>query len=304
VAWIDAPVEAVWEAFTTADGWKKFGIARVDVDLRVGRRIRSHYDPKGTLGDPQTIENTILAYEPLRLLALKATKVPEGFPFPKAVVDPTWSTFTFTDLGEGRTRVVIRGHGYSTHPDSQRMRAFFERANAATMEQLAARLGRAPSPEAAALRPIEVTAVLPATPEAVFAAWTTSAGLRAVLGIESRVVLEIGGAYEWVFEPEAAEGSRGSEGCVIQTWIPNRLLAFTWNAPPRFELARTLPTRVVVELEREDAHHTRVWLTHAGFADAAAEAVVADEEFAEVRAYFEKAWPLVLGLFQRHFSPR
>ena len=37
----------------------------------------------GTIGDSNTIENTILAYDPLRMLALKASKFPAGFPYTK-----------------------------------------------------------------------------------------------------------------------------------------------------------------------------------------------------------------------------
>jgi uncharacterized protein YndB with AHSA1/START domain len=302
VGWIDAPVDAVWEAFTTAEGWKQFGIAQVEMDFRVGGRIRTHYDPKGTLGDEKTIENTILAYEPLRMLSIKATKAPVGIPFPADVLEKTWSVFSLTDLGDGRTRVVIRGHGYGEDEGSKKARSFFDQGNARSLQRLSERLGRKRSAEEMALAPIELGAVVRATPEAAFEAWTTSAGLKAFLGVESVVRLEPGGPFELHFAPKAPEGKRGSEGCQVLTWIPSRLLSFSWNAPPLFPRAREARTRVVLEFEREDAAHTRVWLTHTGFREAAAKDAETLEEWKKVRAYFEKAWPQVLGALTTHFA--
>ena len=51
---INAPVAEVWRLFTTSAGYQATGVDQAEVDLRVGGLIRSHYDPKGTLGDPET----------------------------------------------------------------------------------------------------------------------------------------------------------------------------------------------------------------------------------------------------------
>ena len=42
---LDVPVAEVWEVFTTAEGWKLLGVAKAEVDFRVGGKIRTHYDP-------------------------------------------------------------------------------------------------------------------------------------------------------------------------------------------------------------------------------------------------------------------
>ena len=60
-------------------------VAHAEIDLKVGGRMRTHYDPKGTIGDPNTIENTILAFEPNRLLVIQVANPPEKFPFKDAV---------------------------------------------------------------------------------------------------------------------------------------------------------------------------------------------------------------------------
>ena len=39
-------------------------------------------------------------------------------------------------------------------------------------------------------------------------------------------------AYELHFLEDAPEGRRGSESCRVLAFVPERLLSFTWNAPP------------------------------------------------------------------------
>jgi len=48
---IEAPVEELWRVFSTGAGFTKLGPAQAEVDLRIGGRIRTHYDPQGVLGD-------------------------------------------------------------------------------------------------------------------------------------------------------------------------------------------------------------------------------------------------------------
>ncbi len=295
---LDAPPSEVWKVFSTAEGWKALGVAQAEVDFRVGGKILSHYDPKGRLGDEKTIENTILAFEPERMLAFRATKPPAGFPFPKEVLDRTWSVLALTDLGDGRTRISLRGHGYGSDEASRRMRAFFDQGNAWTLAKLAGRFPRE-VPDAR-LAPIEVSARIPAAPADVFRSWTTAEGVRAFLGVEARVRLEPGGPFELEFDPSQEAGKRGTEGCTVLSWLDGRMLSFTWNAPPRFAHCRERRTVVVVELEAEGPGGTRVRLTHQGFAEGAAKEPDHAEEWRQVRDYFAKAWPSVLAALRKH----
>lgn len=54
---VSAPVAAVWNAWTTTAGLTSWMAPHADIDLRIDGRMRSNYDPKGSLGDPGTIEN-------------------------------------------------------------------------------------------------------------------------------------------------------------------------------------------------------------------------------------------------------
>ncbi|HKE93041.1 MAG TPA: SRPBCC domain-containing protein [Povalibacter sp.] len=135
---VNAPVAEVWRVFTTAEGFKTTGAARAEVDLRVGGSIRSHYDPKGTLGDPETIVNEILAYEPERMLALRIRQAPAGFAHRDAI-EGTWTVIYFTPSGQDMTFVRIVGLGYRDTPQSQALRQFFAEGNREVLDRVARR---------------------------------------------------------------------------------------------------------------------------------------------------------------------
>jgi uncharacterized protein YndB with AHSA1/START domain len=137
-SFINAPVEEVWRVFTTGEGYKSLGVAQADVDFRIGGEIRSHYDPKGRLGDAETIVNEILAYEPERMLAIRIKQAPANFPYRDGTVG-TWSVIYFNPAGEGVTQVRIITLGYTDTPASQATRKFFERGNRETLEVLGKR---------------------------------------------------------------------------------------------------------------------------------------------------------------------
>jgi len=137
-----APVDQVWAAFTTKAGLESWMAAYVDIDLRVGGRMRTHYSREGTLGDGNTIENTILSLEPLRMISIKATKPPEGFPF-KTAIERMWTVVRFDDLGANRTRFTVTSMGFGDDEESKKMREFFDKGNAWTVEKLRAKFAPA-----------------------------------------------------------------------------------------------------------------------------------------------------------------
>jgi len=132
---LDAPVAKVWAVFTTDEGFKRLGVAKARIEFRVGGRMLSHYDPAGVLGDDGTIENTIMAYEPQRMVAFRVSRPPKGFPFPNAWQE-VWSVVTLTDLGGGRCHLRLAQMGYTAGEESQRMRGFFLKGNAWVLEHL------------------------------------------------------------------------------------------------------------------------------------------------------------------------
>jgi uncharacterized protein YndB with AHSA1/START domain len=132
---VPVPRDAVWSAFTTKEGQEAWNVAHAEIDLKIGGTMRTHYDAKGQIGDRNTIENIILAFEPQKMLAIKVGKAPERFPF-KHALGTVWHVMYFEDAGPGRTRLRIVGLGYGGDEESKKLRAFFEKGNAYTLRKL------------------------------------------------------------------------------------------------------------------------------------------------------------------------
>jgi uncharacterized protein YndB with AHSA1/START domain len=132
---VDGPIEEVWKVFATSEGYKVLGPALAEVNLGLGGTIRSRYRSDGTLGDAETIENTILAYEPPTMMALRISKTPQSFPF-KEAWKSTWTVITLVTVENGKTLVRAASLGFGTDEESVGMRRFFEAGNQAVIENV------------------------------------------------------------------------------------------------------------------------------------------------------------------------
>ena len=129
--------------------------------------------------------------------------------------------------------------------------------------------------------------------ESAWRLWTTSEGLESWLCPAAKVELRIGGPFEIYFMPDAPEGERGSDGCKVLSFLKNRMLSFTWNAPPSIPETRSARTFVVVEWEPK-GDKTLVTLTHSGWPTDRSEG-----RWNETYAYFGEAWKAVMEAFER-----
>jgi len=136
--------------------------------------------------------------------------------------------------------------------------------------------------------------VVKATPAQAFEAWTTLEGMRSFFAPDANMELRIGGPYEMLFDPEANEGGRGSEGCRILSYLPGEMLSFDWNNPPKLGSIRNEKTWVVVRFDDAGGGTTRVTLTHLGWRDGG--------EWPQAHAYFERAWDVVLYRLVARFT--
>lgn len=132
---VNAPMEEVWKVFSTSEGYRILGPALAEVELSIGGTIRSRYRADGTLGDEETIENVILAYEPPTMMAIQIQKPPKTFPF-KEAWKHTWTVITLSPVEGDKTRVRISSLGYGTDEESLAMRRFFEFGNQLTIENI------------------------------------------------------------------------------------------------------------------------------------------------------------------------
>lgn len=142
-------------------------------------------------------------------------------------------------------------------------------------------------------RAIEKRATVSAPRDDVWRAWTTSEGLTEFLCPRCHVELRPGGPYEIIFNVDAPDGDRGSEGCRVLAFVPGRMLAFTWNSPPTLPATRCQRTTVVVELADAPGGGTEVVLTNGGYVDG--------PNWDAAYAYFDRAWGFVLAALERRF---
>jgi uncharacterized protein YndB with AHSA1/START domain len=144
-------------------------------------------------------------------------------------------------------------------------------------------------------RLIRKQVIVNASVKAVWDAWTTPEGAVTFFAPQANIHLVIGGPYELFFDLDAPEGSRGSEGLKILSFLPMEMLSFEWNAPPQYPTVRKGPyTWVVVQFYPYGQNKVRVTLTHAGWKEG--------EEWNKVFQYFKHAWDIVLARLEYRFT--
>jgi len=143
-------------------------------------------------------------------------------------------------------------------------------------------------------RVIEKQAIVEAGVTHVWDAWTTEEGIRSFFSPACNVDLRVDGPFEILFDPGAEPGQRGAEGCRILAFQPEKMLAFTWNAPPHLAEARKQWTHVVVRFEEVAPGSTGVTIRHDGWGE--------DGEWDQAFDYFDRAWDTVLRWLQYRFE--
>ena len=139
---LDAPLAEVWKAWTTREGITSWMVPAGEIDLKVGGKMRTSYTKGSDLTGPDVIENTIISFDPLRMLSIKITKAPERFPFKKAMQN-VWTVIYFEKAEENKTKVTCRMLGYNEDPESVQMRLFFMHGNQETLDRLVEHFAKA-----------------------------------------------------------------------------------------------------------------------------------------------------------------
>ena len=120
----------------------------------------------------------------------------------------------------------------------------------------------------------------------VWQAWTTEEGATNFFAPACHIDLRVGGAYEMYFDLEAPVGEQGGEGMQLLAIEPERLLSFTWNAPPHLKSVRGQQTAVTIRFYPLPGGRTRVVLIHSGWGEG--------DEWDEAFAYFGHVWQTVV----------
>jgi len=134
---VSVPAEEVWNAWTTPQGLSKWIAPVVAVDLKIGGKIQTNYDPKAKIGGAGTIELPIINYIEKQLITLK---VDLNDSFPKKVRDEDRNLqeiVQIVDLGTGKTRITSSMVGWGSGKEWDDAYSFFARGNEWTYQQLA-----------------------------------------------------------------------------------------------------------------------------------------------------------------------
>lgn len=133
---VDAPIDSVWNAYTTKEGWESWAVPMAEVDLKVGGFIKTNYNIEGKIGDSTTIVTNIINYVPNRLITLQA-EITNNFPdFMKKEAKDFFNVIYFDETESGMTNVKSFGIGYKNNPKYLSLMEYFIPANEKTLMSL------------------------------------------------------------------------------------------------------------------------------------------------------------------------
>ncbi len=128
----------------------------------------------------------------------------------------------------------------------------------------------------------------------VWKAWTTSEGIKTFFAPDAKVELRVGGPFEIYINPLAEPGMKGADDMRIIGFQENKMLSFTWNAPPSLPEARKQRSIVIVRLISRGDDLTDVTIHHVGWGEGG--------EWDKAYEYFSKTWPKVLKNLKVRFD--
>jgi len=126
---ISVPIEKVWVAYTTKQGWESWAVPMAEVNWKVGGLIRTRYDTKGKIGEAGTIVNHIVNYVPMRLITLQAELSPHFPEFMQKDAKDFYNVIVFNKIDDYHTKVESFGIGYKDTEEYHSLMKFFIPAN-------------------------------------------------------------------------------------------------------------------------------------------------------------------------------
>ncbi len=132
---VNAPVDEVWDAFTTKKGMESWMVAVAEIDLKIGGVLITSYNPNARVGNDESIVHTIISFEPKRMLSTRLVRVPANAPFAQ-VTQQGWNVFYFEPLSPKQTRVRLASVGWGDGPEWTEARKFFQAGNAYVLNKL------------------------------------------------------------------------------------------------------------------------------------------------------------------------
>lgn len=165
-----------------------------------------------------------------------------------------------------------------------------------TVLLLALPLAADAEPNPAPLPPLELSVVVPAPPEQVWAAFTTTEGVKKWMVSQADLDTRNGGIWKTKY---GKEGTLGDEGTIFNEVLavdPGRMYTLRIQKPPkRFPFMNTYRDMwTVVYFDPAEGGKTRIRLRAHGFKDT--------EESRKLRAFFEQGNQATLDAAVRYFE--
>ncbi|MHC1739597.1 MAG: SRPBCC domain-containing protein [Anaerolineaceae bacterium] len=122
---VDAPIESVWDAWTTVEGVTSFFAPECKIELRPGGAYEMYFDLDAQTGLRGGEGCQILAIEELTMLSFTWNAPPE---YPKIREQRTHVCVRFVTVEINKTLVALTQDGWGYSPDWQATYHYFESA--------------------------------------------------------------------------------------------------------------------------------------------------------------------------------
>ena len=133
---IPAPPNAVWNAFATEEGLKKWVAPVVALDLRVGGTLSTHYDKQASIGSPGTIRLGIVHYLEGELMTYKVNLTGSFKAKARAEDQNLQEVIQIVPWTNGTTKVISSMIGWGTGEEWDDTYKFFAKGNEWSYRQL------------------------------------------------------------------------------------------------------------------------------------------------------------------------
>jgi uncharacterized protein YndB with AHSA1/START domain len=139
---VSAPIDAVWQAWTTRAGIESFFAPEAEIDARVGGAFHIHIDPYGEPGMKGADDMRFMALQPPKMLSFDWNAPPS---LPEARRQRTFVVVRLADMDGKSTRVTIHHTGWGDGGEWDKAYAYFDRAWGGVLGNLKKRFDTGPT---------------------------------------------------------------------------------------------------------------------------------------------------------------
>ena len=122
---VKASLDAVWNAWTTSDGFHDFSGADAKIDLRVGGPFEIYWNPDKSVVERGSEGMRILSYLPKQMLSFEWNAPPSFGPLRQ---QRTWVVVTLKPMGKDKVDVIIDQAGWGQGNDWDKLYLYFNDA--------------------------------------------------------------------------------------------------------------------------------------------------------------------------------